>query len=467
VSAGLPEQLSINAWRGVAASGEVAEGANRWGSLDTGLPHSQAVLPLAPVADQRDWNHDDVGYGILLLDNDRPAAEKAAGADLPAPLRELLIERPKTVQLRWSPAMNTERFVNRYLPDGSVQSPQIGITPFGVAKAKLPRYVLIIGGPDIIPWSVQYALETRHAVGRLPLDEEGLGNYIDAMLSDWSGADLDTAAPLMWTVSIPGDITDEMRATIANPLEAKFTGEPTLPRFVHKTDGSATGAELLEALRTTRPSLVVTSSHGLTQGDDAALRGSLGLPVDVSHQAVALDALDQAMPHGAIWYAQACCSAGGDAVSHYEDLLAPGTAAFATVTAVAKLGTTVAPAATRLLGRKNPVRAVFGHVEPTFDWTLRVPETGQGLGGHIVSALSDNMIGNRQPLGFAFTDYRAGVGELHTQWMSARDQFRSADTTAQRDALRNTLTRLRLTAIDRQSLVLLGDPTVKIPVPVP
>jgi hypothetical protein len=78
---------------------------------------------------------------------------------------------------------------------------------------------------------VQYAFETRHAVGRLPLDEEGLGNYVDAMLSGWPDADVDTGAPLMWTVSIPGDITAEMRAVIANPSEGKFTGEPPTPEL--------------------------------------------------------------------------------------------------------------------------------------------------------------------------------------------------------------------------------------------
>lgn len=459
----LPEQVLINAWRGAAASSELIPEANRWGSREEGLPHSQAPLKLSKVADPRDWSHEDVGYGVLLPDSDLPAAAKATGADAPEPVHELLAARPGTVLLRWSPRMG-ERFVTRYFLDGTSKSPTIGLTQFGVAAAALPRYVLIIGGPDVIPWSVQYAFETRHAVGRLPLDEEGLGNYIDAMLSRWATADLDAGAPLMWTVSVPGDITAEMRAVIANPLEKKFADEPKLPRFAHLTGTGATGKELIDALAKVRPSLVVTSSHGLTEGEGPTLRDSLGLPVDIVHEAVALAALDQAMPAGAIWYAQACCSAGGDAVSNYEQLLAPGTLAFTSVTQVAKLGATVAPAPIQLLGRPNPVRAVLGHVEPTFDWTLRVAETGQGLGGHLVSALSDNLIGDRQPVGYAFTDYRAGVGTLHTQWMSTRERLRRAKTPAQRDEFRNTLTRLRLTAIDRQSLVLLGDPTVTVPV---
>jgi hypothetical protein len=68
---------------------------------------------------------------------------------------------------------------------------------------------------------------------------------------------------------------------------------------------------------------------------------------------------------------------------------------------------------------------VIGHVEPTFDWTLSLAETGQAPGGHIVSALSTNLF-NDQPLGYAFDEYRAGVGDLHTQWARLRDKLNTA-----------------------------------------
>jgi hypothetical protein len=293
-------------------------------------------------------------------------------------------------------------------------------------------------------------------VGRLPLSGDALGNYVTAMLSGWAGTDVDVRAPLMWTVDLPGDITAEMRAVIANPLEARLT-DPKLPRFRHLTDEHATGAELQQALSAARPALVITSSHGLTEGTGAQLAGTLGLPVDALHVPVGLDALDAAMPPGAVWHAQACCSAGSEGPSKYAGLLAPGTSALDVVTAVAALGSTVAPAVTRLLGIERPVRAVVAHVEPTFDWTLRVAETGQGLGADLVGALSTNLYAG-QPIGHAFSDYRAGVGELHTQWATSYDQRAAGDVT-----LRERLTRLRLTAFDRQSLVLLGDPTVTLP----
>jgi hypothetical protein len=110
-----------------------------------------------------------------------------------------------------------------------------------------------------------------------------------------------------------------------------------------------------------------------------------------------------------------------------------------------------------LLGREKPIRGFLGHVEPTFDWTLRDAETGQGLGGMIVTGISTNLYAG-QPLGYALHDYRSGVGVLHSDWQTLNDRLNNADTT-----VREALTRTRLTALDRQSLVLLGDPTATLP----
>jgi hypothetical protein len=455
MSEDIPDAIRTDAWTGsAAAGGRLDSRALFWGALG-GLPPSQQPLDLGLPPDATNWRSPDVGYGVLLRESDHPPIDKAAGLDAPGPVRELMAGRPGTVMLRWDPAL-PDGFIRRYFPDGSSQPPEL-LSAYGVGKGRLPRYVAIIGGPEQIPWSVQYALGTRRAVGRLPFNgEEELGNYVTAMLAGWPDANLDIRAPLMWTVDLPGDITAEMRVVIANPLEQKLT-DPRLPRFQHLTDGHASGAELLASLKSAKPALVVTSSHGLTAGEGDALAGTLGLPVDRAHSVVTLEDLDGAMPAGAIWHAQACCSAGSEGPSKYTGLLAEGTTALGVVTSVAELGSRVAPAVLRLLGRKHPVRAVIGHVEPTFDWTLRVAETRQGLGAEIVAALSTNLYAG-QPIGHAFSEYRAGVGELHTQWVSALAKRSAGDSTQ-----RSQLTRLRLSALDRQSMVLLGDPTVTLP----
>lgn len=450
----LPPEVRLNAWIGTPATSGLTPKANRWGAREDTMPASQQVLGLGAPADPCDWSSSAVGYGVLLPDNDAPAAVKAVGGDAPEAVRELLAARPGTVVLRWKPSLGT-RFLRRYGTDSSVQDPVVGLSEFGTGSGCLPRYVLIVGGPDEIPWVVQYALETRHAVGRLPLAGDALANYISAMLAGWPVGDVDVRAPLVWTVSIPGDITSLMRAAITDPLIANLTDD-RLPRLRCLNDDSATAAGLVAALRATRPALVVTSSHGLATGNTAALRIGLGSPVGADSSTVDVAALLAAMPGGAVWYSQACCSAGSDAISHYEGLLSDGDT-LDTMRLVAGLGPTVAPAPLSLLGRPDPIRGFLGHVEPTFDLTLKVDETGQYLGGAIVDALSTNAFAG-QPLGYAFADYRSGVGELHSQWAALHDVLAGGDT-----SVRDALTRLRLTAIDRQSLVLLGDPTVTLP----
>ncbi|WP_153397887.1 hypothetical protein [Ornithinicoccus halotolerans] len=459
----LPDSVAINAWIGTAPRSPLADKASRWGS-GGGLPHSQQPMDLGAPADDTDWRSPDVGYGVLLRDDPEvPDQAKATGADAPEPIRELLAGRPGTVMLRWSPALDgsdqvlaPHRHLRRYFADGTFQDPSIGASAFGTGKGRLPRYILIVGGPDQVPWRLQYTLQTRHHVGRLPLAEDGLGHYVSALLHGFDGAEVDVRAPLQWTVSHPGDITADMRAVIADPLAGRLT-DPQLPRYEHLTDGSATGAGLLDRLAATRPALVVTSSHGLAEGDHDTLRAGLGLPVDATRAPVPLDDLVAAVPGGAVWYSQACCSAGSDGASKYPGLL-PAGPVLDTVENVAALGSTVAPAAVALLGRADPVRAVMGHVEPTFDWTLRDPHTGQGLAGLLVNALAANLHAG-QPIGHAFKDYRSTVGALHSEWVEFYELLvNDHDTT-----VRPTLTRLRLTALDRQSLVLLGDPTVRLP----
>jgi len=450
----LPDRVRIDAWTGTeAAGGPLDPRAQLWGSLG-GLPPSQRPLDLGLPPDPTRWMDADVGYGVLLRETDSSAVDKANGRDAPEPVRDILAARPDTVMLRWAPDLR-DGFIRRFFPDGTTQPPAL-LSQYGTGRGRLPRYIVIVGSPDEVPWSVQYALGTRRAVGRLPFTDDRLGNYVAAMLAGWKDADVDVRAPLMWTVNIAGDITAEMKVVIADPLLRKLT-DPQLPRLQHLEGDQATVAALLATLTAAKPALVVSSSHGLTEGKGDVLAATLGLPVDAARAVAGAAELDAALPPGAIWHAQACCSAGCEGPSKYVGLLADGTTALGVCTSVAELGSRVAPAALRALGRPRPVRAVIGHVEPTFDWTLRVPETRQGLGGEIVEALSTNLFAG-QPVGHAFTEYRAGVGELHTEWVAAAQQRATGD-----ESQRPRLTRLRLSALDRQSLVLLGDPTVTLP----
>jgi len=451
----MPAELAINAWAGAAVHGPVDANAASWG-VQPGMPHSQQAMTIDDVPDDTKWSDVNVGYGILLLDDDKVApAVKAAGGDAPAPIQQLLAARPGTVVLRWSKALNP-RVLRRYFADGTSQDPAIGLSRFGTDKGRLPRYILIAARPDQIPWQVQYTLAVRHAVGRLPMDPGAAGPYVSALIDTWKDTPAQRTAPLIWSVD-QGDITSLMRTAVAGPLASALI-DPRTPGTVDLNAAAATGTALLTALRDQKPGLLVTSSHGQTSPLDnsTTMAAGLGLPVDAEHNTVPLGDFSAAVPAGAIWYANACCSAGSDATSRFAKLLAEGGDARRVLEAVAALGSTTAPAPAALLSRPAPVRAVIGHVEPTFDWTLRVAETGQALGHDLVAAFSAQLYAGR-PIGLALGAYWSGVGQLHSQWADARDELAPGDVEAQ-----STLVRLQLTARDRQSLVLLGDPTVTL-----
>jgi hypothetical protein len=109
-----------------------------------------------------------------------------------------------------------------------------------------------------------------------------------------------------------------------------------------------------------------------------------------------------------------------------------------------------------LLGAKKPLRAFIGHVEPTFDWTIRQPDTGQHLTNSIVRALY-NEVYRPKPVGLAFHKYYEPLGALSTRYDRAvEDSKKKIDT-------HEVMLYCQLAARDLQSMVILGDPTAMLP----
>jgi hypothetical protein len=184
----------------------------------------------------------------------------------------------------------------------------------------------------------------------------------------------------------------------------------------------------------------------------------LGKLIDQTEEMIDVEGLLNSWePRGAVWYAHACCSAGSRAESQFPDLLTDGSLARRVVTEISLMPSQTAPLPRALLGAAKPLRAFVGQVEPTFDWTLRDELTGQRLTNDIRVGLYDKLM-QPWPIGLAFEEFQKTVGFYTSQWADQRDQVDSGDETARSSALR-----LRLTALDRQSTVILGDPTAILP----
>jgi hypothetical protein len=302
-------------------------------------------------------------------------------------------------------------------------------------------------------------------VGRLDLDAAGLAHYVDALLGDFPGAAPKRATPVIWAVDHGHpDITRLMRKSIADPLKAALEGDAEVQagEKFYLSDGSATAAALLDALQARNPAFVVTSSHGATfpLDDVPAMRRQLGLPVDANHTVVGAAAVQGAWAaHGTIWYAHACCSAGSDGQTQFAGLVAPGSSLASVLTGVSQCQSMSAPLPRALLGSSTPARAFIGHVEPTFNWTLRDPKPGQVITHDVVDALYGQLhLAERPPIGLAMSTYYDAVGGFLLDYASARDDVNENKANADERARE-----AKLLALDRLDMVVLGDPTVRLP----
>jgi hypothetical protein len=464
--ADFPDQLMSNAWDGTeAAQGRLGQRARAW-ACGTPITEMRQWLRPGASADPRDYTDPRVGWGIILPDNpDVPVEARGRADDAPEPIRELVASRPHAKVLRWSPSMGTLAVAD-YAAGGHI--PLSG-APEGTEPSALPRYLLLYGGPDVLPWSLQYTLNAGRFVGRLHLTGDALTHYVTALLHGWSSSTARYDQPVVWAANFGGaDMSALMRTAIAAQMATQFKADPEMTGcvFLDGASGPATAAALRKTLAEARPALVVTTSHGMTgptSNHDAMLR-DLGLLVDqLRGLVVPTDLLTAWEPDGAIWYAHACCSAGTDKPSAFSGLLEPDSGLPELLDALAGIGPAVAPLPTALLGAPRPLRAFIGHVEPTFDWTIRFPWTRQHLTDSTRSALYDGLCSG-EPVGYAMRRVWAHVGELEK---ALRDALRLVNRG--RETRRQGLSAAlycQLAAQDRGGMVILGDPVVAMSLPV-
>ena len=466
------EPVRLDAYTGdEPVTGRLAGDHRPWALEAPAVGVDQKLMPTPPRPE--DWWDRRVGWGVVLPE--RPGLDAAALAradDAGEPIAALVAARPGARVLRYRPGGSLSDWTLRDYAAGT--EPLAPTAAIGTDAGQLPAYLLLVGSPAEIPWHVQYLLNPVRAVGRLDLDPDGLANYVAALLSDWAGAGCRYAAPVTWAVDAGGgDITTLMREAVAAPLADRFRADSDMPDGVY-LDGSvapATGTALVAALAANQPALVVTSSHGMTGPltDPDLMRAQLGLPVDQAHTVVRPEALLAGwQPDGAVWFAQACCSAGTEAPSLYSGLFESGGLVASVLDGVAGVGAGTAPLPRALLGAAKPLRAFVGHVEPTFDWTMRFPPNRQRLTASLQLALYDRLC-TGLPVGLALAPHYTPVGSLlfgHSQAVQRynRAPFGPAGAAVTTGAL-DLAVYSKVTAYDRLSTVILGDPTVTVPLP--
>lgn len=430
---------------------DVSANVVRWGADKPEYMKRPAVpLKPAPRLDLTKWNDPGVGWGLIM--------SESAGAPPPS-LKKLLAYRGKGPVLRY---MSQSPHRLSMLHDDRGVFLDISGSALGNRSGAIPYYLLIYGSPTEIPWSLQYVLNMRFCVGRIDLTDDALENYVSALLSDFSAAKGDPYRTLTWATDYdPTDITHLMRTVVAEPLFEAFRSDSerkdtSVLLAGDEPGGDARTNSLVGQLQEC-PGLIATTSHGQAEPEDGDPDPgrTLGWLVDQDQSLIdPVQLLSAWNPSGAIWYSHACCSAGSDGSSIFEGLFPEGSEAAVLIGKVATLGPVSASFPRALLGAKNPARAFIGHVEPTFDWTMRRPGFEQSLTSSLIDAIVN--INRGEPIGHAFKDRARQAASLLGSHELARDAYNHGSNNG------DDLVYLKLASCDIQSTVIFGDPAVAL-----
>ncbi|MGD8405464.1 MAG: C25 family cysteine peptidase [Anaerolineales bacterium] len=214
---------------------------------------------------------------------------------------------------------------------------RMNVSPGFGSVEKLPYYLLIVGGPELIPFRFQYELATEYAVGRIAFEnKEEYRAYIEQLISYETGATVLTEREVaFWS---PANIED--RATsissrfLVNPLFDGIDPQISLQKklFIgNKLGWEASKNNLVGLLnRKKAPALLFTASHGLghqmiDSEEKVQLQGALvtqdwekGKPITSDALFSGEDLTNGANVQGMVHFAFACFGAGTPAQDDYE-----------------------------------------------------------------------------------------------------------------------------------------------------
>jgi hypothetical protein len=201
---------------------------------------------------------DQCGWGIVFAANDPHVSDKKARLD------RLLRRRRQESDARyrefvgtdgWQPGEPGRKFLNRH---GAAVGP--------VRVEKVPYYLLLAGSPYEIPFDVQCALASRHAVGRLDFNAlDDLERYAERLVAREEAAQAAQPRAAFFATSNPADVNTHRSAKrLAKPLADTLTakrGAWSVDRYLEKDATKSALAKMLNGVEP--PSLLFSATHGL------------------------------------------------------------------------------------------------------------------------------------------------------------------------------------------------------------
>ncbi len=355
---------------------------------------------------------------------------------------------------------------------------RLGASLADVEPTRLPYYVALVGGPEVISFEFQVLLDINYAVGRIAFDRpEQYQHYVEGLIAYETAAAVPNGREVLyWGPRNRDDQATQLSADcLIRPLHegiAAAGDQPALPAIAEQRrfrsrcllGPAATRAHLLEPLHAAdpgrRPAFLFTASHGLQwpsgHESQVAKQGALlcqdwpglGVPPRPEHAAQAADLGDDAQVHGLVAFLFACHGAGTPAFDQFLADRTRGPVPIAPRPFVAALPQ-------RLLSHPNgSALAVFGHVERAWGYSIQP----RGLGSRLRpfrNLLSRVLRG--EPVGHATKDlsdrFTAASAQLNLLLDPSYPDMRPSDV---------EVASLWIECNDARNYVLLGDPAARL-----
>jgi hypothetical protein len=402
---------------------------------------------------------DEAGWGVIFAHDADPAVKEAL-----APLINLRKEQAGDYFKQFDGP-------NGYRRNKDTKSSFLarnGAGPGPADPEKVPYYLLVVGGPDAIPFKFQYEVDVQYAVGRIHFDRlEDYANYAaNVVATETKGVTVPRRATF-FGVTNPGDsATKATTEKLIEPLCATMTGKAPNWQMDAVTGDAALRTRLdalLGGLQT--PALLVTASHGMEfplndphqlphQGallcrdwPGRAAWGNNPIPEDFyfSGDHLASDANLQ----GLIAFFFACYGAGTPDLDDFSRQAFKERMPIAPLPFIANLPK-------QMLALKNGALAIIGHIERA--WTFSFDWPGAGPQRAVFeSALQRLLTGH--PVGSALEYFNGRWAELATVLSDELEEIEAG-----KEADPYELADMWTANNDARGYAVIGDPAVRLPV---
>ncbi len=375
-------------------------------------------------------------------------------------------------KLGYRPGESKQQFLARH-----------GAGPGPADPDRIPYYLLIVGGPESIPYAFQYQLDVQYAVGRIFFDQlRDYGAYASSVVAAETGSLRRPRRVTLFATRNPDDLaTAASAAELAAPLVERLSKDRPDWEIQGLIGQQATKARLAETfgigeapmrrqhrgpppqLPLGTPALLLSATHGVgfPNGDPRQLRGQGALlcqdwpgpggpegPLDESWYFSGEDLTAHAQVAGLISFHFACYGAGTpryDDFAHDQD----GTRRQLTPHAF------VAALPQRLLSHPSGgALAVIGHVDRAWGYSFMWPQAGRQtqVFEDCLARLMDD-----HPIGSAFECFNERYAELASDLSVELEEVRYGKRLDRR-----ALAGMWTANNDARDFVILGDPAVRL-----